>query len=179
MHPQGNRKTSSGRWLRRHDLLNFINTLYEGDLHAKRLLSLANAALGLLTSASLAIHAVGRGLAQAMGTLTKHGVKQVDRLLSNRGINVWTFFAYWTPYLIGARTEVVVALDWDEFCGRRAGDDRAVMLTGDGRATPVLWKTVASSTLKDNQRRYEYEVLCRFREVLPDGSEIPSFFHIK
>ena len=26
-------------------------------------------------------HAVGRGLAQAMGT-TKHGVKQVDRLLS-------------------------------------------------------------------------------------------------
>ena len=106
MHPQGNRQTSSGRWLRRHDLLNFINIiLYEGDLHAKRVLSLAKATLGVLTSASLAIHAVGRGLAQAMGTLTKHGVKQVDRLLSNRGVDVWTFFAYWTPYLIGARTE--------------------------------------------------------------------------
>ena len=74
--------------LQRHDLLNFIATLYEGDLHAKRVLSLANATMGVLTSASLAIHAVGRGLAQALGTLTKHGVKQVDRLLSNRGVDV-------------------------------------------------------------------------------------------
>ena len=114
-HDAGGCERVTGKSGMRPDLLNFINTLYEGDLHAKRLLSLANAALGLLTSASLAIHAVGRGLAQAMGTLTKHGVKQVDRLLSNRGINVWTFFAYWTPYLIGARTEVVVALDWTSF----------------------------------------------------------------
>ena len=59
MHPQGEPQTSSGRFLRRQDLLNFINTLYEGDLHAKRVLSLANATLGVLTSASLAIHAVG------------------------------------------------------------------------------------------------------------------------
>ena len=134
-----NRKTSSGRLLRRQDLLNFINTLYEGDLHAKRVLSLANATLGVLTSASLAIHAVGRGLAQAMGTLTKHGVKQVDRLLSNRGIDVWAFFAHWTPYLIGARTEVVVALDWTSFAARRAGDDRAVDVDrARARNTPVV-----------------------------------------
>ena len=55
MHPQGKPQTSSGRLLRRQDLLNFINTLYAGDLHAKRVLSLANATLGVLTSASLAI----------------------------------------------------------------------------------------------------------------------------
>ena len=136
------------------------------------MLSLANATLGVLTSASLAIHAVGRGLAQAMGTLTKHGVKQVDRLLSNRGINVWTFFAHWTPYLIGARTEVVVALDWTSFAADKQETIVLSMLTGHGRATPLLWKTVASSTLKDNQRRYEYEVLCRLREVLPDGVKV-------
>ena len=172
MHPQGNRQTSSELWLRRHDLLNFIDTLYKGDLHAKRVLSLANATLGVLTSASLAIHAVGRGLAQAMGTLTKHGVKQVDRLLSNRGIDVWTFFDYWTPYLIGARSEVVVALDWTSFAADEQETIVLSMLTGHGRATPLLWKTVASSTLKDNQRRYEYEVLCRLREVLPDGVKV-------
>ena len=147
-------------------------TLYEGDLHAKRVLSLANATLGVLTSASLAIHAAGRGLAQAMGTLTKHGVKQVDRLLSNRGLNVWAFFAYWTPFIVGARTEVVVALDWTSFAAD--GQDTIVlsMLTGHGRATPLLWKTVASSTLKGNQRRYEYELLCRLREVLPAGVKV-------
>ena len=156
----------------RHDLLNFIATLYEGDLHAKRVLSLANATLGVLTSASLAIHAVGRGLAQALGTLTKHGVKQVDRLLSNRGVDAWSFFAYWTPFIVGARTEVVVALDWTSFAAD--GQDTIVlsMVTGHGRATPLLWKTVASSTLKGNQRRYEYEVLCRLREVLPAGVKV-------
>ena len=161
-----------GQSLQRHDLLNFIATLYEGDLHAKRVLSLANATLGVLTSASLAIHAVGRGLAQALGTLTKHGVKQVDRLLSNRGVDVWTFFAYWTPFIVGARTEVVVALDWTSFAAD--GQDTIVlsMVTGHGRATPLLWKTVASSTLKGNQRRYEYEVLCRLREVLPVGVKV-------
>ena len=77
------RPVSSGQWLRRHDLLNFITTLYEGDLHAKRVLSLANVTVGVLTNASLAIHAVGRGLAQAMGTLTKHGVKQVTAVPQN------------------------------------------------------------------------------------------------
>ena len=166
------RPASSGQWLGRHDLLNFITTLYEGDLHAKRVLSLANATVGVLTSASLAIHAVGRGLAQAMGTLTKHGVKQVDRLLSNRGVDVWAFFAYWTPFIVGARTEVVVALDWTSFAAD--GQDTIVlsMVTGHGRATPLLWKTVASSTLKGNQRRYEYEVLCRLREVLPAGVKV-------
>ena len=172
MHIHQDRPASSGQWLRRHDLLNFITTLYEGDLHAKRVLSLANATVGVLTSASLAIHAVGRGLAQAMGTLTKHGVKQVDRLLSNRGVDVWAFFAYWTPFIVGARTEVVVALDWTSFAAD--GQDTIVlsMATGHGRATPLLWKTVASSTLKGNQRRYEYEVLCRLREVLPAGVKV-------
>ena len=54
--------------LRRDDISEFISKMYEGDLHAKRVLSLSNATLGVLTSASLAIHAVGQGLAQAMGT---------------------------------------------------------------------------------------------------------------
>ena len=137
--------------------------MYQGDLHAKRVLSLANATLGVLTSASLAIHAVGRGLAQAMGTLTKHGVKQVDRLLSNRGVNVWTFFGYWTPYIVGVRSEVVVALDWTSFAADEQETIVLSMLTAHGRATPLLWKTVASSTLKGNQRRHEYEAPCRLR----------------
>ena len=99
-------------------------------------------------------------------------MKQVDRLLSNRGLNVWAFFAHWTPFIVGARTEVVVALDWTSFAAD--GQDTIVlsMVTGHGRATPLLWKTVASSTLKGNQRRYEYELLCRLREVLPAGVKV-------
>ena len=133
--------------------------MYDDDLHAKRVLSLANATLGALVSASLAIHAVGRGLAQAMGTLTKHGVKQVDRLLSNRGVDEWTSFEYWTPYVVGVRTEVVVAVDWTSFAADEQDTSVLAMVTGHGRATPLLWKTVASSTLRGNQRRYEYELI--------------------
>jgi Tfp pilus assembly pilus retraction ATPase PilT len=35
-----------------------------------------------MTSASLAVHAIGQGLALAGGLHTKHAVKQVERLLS-------------------------------------------------------------------------------------------------
>ena len=84
--------------LRRNEINEFITRLYDGDLHAKRVLSLANGTLGVLSSASLAVHAVGQGLAQAQGTLSKHAVKQVDRLLSNDGVVMEEFFAHWAPY---------------------------------------------------------------------------------
>ena len=74
--------------LRLTDIHQLVDALFGGDLHAKRVASLANATLGVITSASLAVHAIGQGLAQARGTLTKHGVKQVDRLLSNGGVGV-------------------------------------------------------------------------------------------
>ena len=90
--------------LPRTKIADFIDNLYDGDLHAKRVLSLANATLGVLVSASLAVHAIGQGLAQALGKLSKHGVKQVDRLLSNQGVDVWAFFGYWIPYLGGGNS---------------------------------------------------------------------------
>ena len=158
--------------LRRDDISEFISKMYEGDLHAKRVLSLSNATLGVLTSASLAIHAVGQGLAQATGRLSKHGVKQVDRLLSNEGINVERFFGYWVAYMVGARPEIVVALDWTSFA--RDGHETLVlsMLTGHGRATPLMWRTVQASTLKGNQRRYEDELLRALRHAMPAGVKV-------
>ena len=155
--------------LRQNDITEFISTLYDGDLHAKRVLSLANGTLGVLTSASLAVHAVGQGLAHAQGTLSKHGVKQVDRLLSNQGIELESYFARWVPYVIGARKEVVVALDWTSFA--RDGHETIVlsMLTRHGRATPLLWHTVEAKTLKGHQTDYEDALLHRLYAVLPEG----------
>ena len=66
----------------------FLDTLFGDDLHAKRVKSLAGATLGAIQSASLAVGLIGQGLALARGRLTKHAVKQVDRLLSNQGIDV-------------------------------------------------------------------------------------------
>ena len=66
----------------------FLNALFSGDVHAKRIYSLANATLGVISTASLAVNTIGQGLALARGRLPKHTIKQVDRLLSNAGINV-------------------------------------------------------------------------------------------
>jgi hypothetical protein len=155
--------------LRQNDIIGFISNLYDGDLHAKRVLSLANGTLGVLTSASLAVHAVGQGLAHAQGTLSKHGVKQVDRLLSNRGIEVEAWFGHWVPYVIGARKEVLVALDWTSFAGDGHETIVVSMLTRHGRATPLLWRTVEAKTLKGHQADYEDALLHRLYEVMPAG----------
>ena len=158
--------------LRQKEIHEFVSSLYDGDLHAKRVLSLANAASGVLASASLAVHAIGQGLAHVQGTLSKHGVKQVDRLLSNRGIDVWEFFGYWVPYVIGSRPKVVVALDWTSFAKDEQDTIVLSMLTRHGRATPLVWKTVESSTLKGKQTGYEDELLHRLYEAVPEGVEV-------
>ena len=150
----------------------FLESLFEEDVHAMRVLSMANATLGVLSSASLAVHAIGQGLAHARGLITKHAVKQVDRLLSNTGIDVWGYFAYWVPYVIGPRQEIWVALDWTEFDHDNHSTLALNLITRHGRATPLVWKSVRKSSLKGNRNRYEDELLLRFKEVLPQGVKV-------
>src|ERR1700727_150786 len=107
------------RWLggRLKDIRGFIDALYEHGLHAKRVDALAGATLGVMAGASLAVAVIGQALAQARGLVTKHAIKQVDRLLSNQNIDVWDSFARWVPHRIGARQAIVVAVEWAEFVG--------------------------------------------------------------
>src|ERR1700712_1906202 len=87
----------------------FLKALFAEDLHAKRVLSLAGATIGVIESASLAVAMIGQGLALARGRLTKHAVKQVDRLLSNQGVDVDALLVPWVPYVVGRRSSVTVA----------------------------------------------------------------------
>jgi len=82
----------------------YLTTVFADDLHAKRVDSLANGTLGVMAGASLAVSIIGQALAQARGLLTKHAIKQVDRLLSNQGIVVWDMFSpWWRRWSGGAR----------------------------------------------------------------------------
>jgi len=150
----------------------FLDALFAEDLHAKRVYSLANATLGVMTSASLGIHAVGQGLAQARGKLTKHAVKQVDRLLSNAGVEVWSLFAHWVPYVVGPRRRIAVAMDWTDFDPDGQATIMLSLLTRHGRATPLLWLTVDKGALKEHRNAYEDRVLRRLSEVLPEGVRV-------
>src|SRR5260221_2034219 len=66
-------------------------------LHAKRVQAVTNAVVGVVNAVSLSIHAIGAGLVQTSGLNAKHAIKQVDRLLSNPGLNVWALFTHWFP----------------------------------------------------------------------------------
>jgi len=150
----------------------FLNELFEYDEHAKRVQSLANATLGAITSASLAVHAIGQGLAHARGLMPKHAVKQVDRLLSNQGIEVDRYFEYWVPYVVGERQAIRVALDWTVFDGDGQATIALSLLAGQGRAMPLLWKTVRQDELKSGQTGFEDALLCRLYEVIADGVKV-------
>jgi hypothetical protein len=67
----------------------FLSRVFGGDLHAKRILSLANGTLGVMTGAALAVSLIGQALATARGLIAKSAIKQVDRLLSNAGVAPW------------------------------------------------------------------------------------------
>src|ERR1700682_325362 len=90
----------------------FIDALFAEDMHAKRVDSLANATLGVMTSASLAVSTIGHGLALARGRLSKHAIKQVDRLLSNPGIEVDEPSKRWGARWVGAGPNIFVSMGW-------------------------------------------------------------------
>jgi hypothetical protein len=137
------------------------------DLHAKRVASLSDATLGVLRGSSLAVCAIGQGLAAARALNPKHATKQVDRLLSNPKINVDDILARWVPFVVGARTSIVVALDWTDFDADHQATVMLSLITDHGRATPLVWLTVDKHTLKDNRSLYEHRVLVRLAELLP------------
>jgi hypothetical protein len=155
-----------------HDVRSFIGELYGPDLHVKRVDSLAGATLGVMTAASLAVAMIGHALAQARGLVTKHAVKQVDRLLSNDGIDVWDSFARWVPHQIAGRQEILVAMDWTEF----DHDDQSTLVlslvTGHGRAAPLLWLSVWKDEITKKRNDYEDACLRRLSELVPPGCRV-------
>ena len=150
----------------------FLDTLFGDDLHTKRVKSLAGATLGCIQSTSLAVGMIGQGLALANGLLTKHAVKQVDRLLSNPGIEVNKLLAKWVPHLVGKRDSINVAMDWTEFDADNQATIMLSLLTSHGRATPLVWLSVDKTTLKNRRNGYEDQVLRRLAEVVPAGVRV-------
>jgi len=157
---------------RLEDIRAFIGGLYKHDLHAKRVSALADAALGVMTSASLAVATIGQALAQARGLITKHAIKQVDRLLSNRGIDVWDSFAVWVPRMVGARRRIVVAMDWTDFDRDGQATLALNLVTTHGRATPLLWLTVWKEELEEQRNNFEDACLTRLKQLVPSDCAV-------
>jgi Transposase DDE domain len=150
----------------------FLGGVFGQDLHAKRVQSLAGATLGVMRSCSLAVSLIGQGLALARGLKTKHAVKQVDRLLSNPGIDVDALLPPWVRHVVGQRPAITVAMDWTEFAADGQATLMLSLLCRHGRATPLFWLSVETATLKDRRNGYEYQALVRLAEALPVGIKV-------
>jgi hypothetical protein len=150
----------------------FVSSIFDHDLHEKRVASLADATVGALQGARLAVGALGRALAVAKELDGKHAIKQVDRLFSNTGVDVWKLYGNWVPFVIGERPEVVVALDWTDFDQDNQSTIALHLVTKHGRATPLMWKSVVKSELKDWRNEHEDALLERFREVVPASTKV-------
>lgn len=149
-----------------------LDPIFGDDLHAKRVDSLANGAAGVLRAARLSIHAIGAAYAETAEIKPKHGIKQVDRFLSNDGIDVEALTAPWVQFVLGARTEAVVALDWTDFDGDDQMTLAAYLITSHGRATPLAWKTAKKSTIKGKQKKHELALIRRLASAMPDGVHV-------
>jgi hypothetical protein len=150
----------------------FLESLFIGQIHLKRIRSMTDATLGVLHSGLLGVHSIGHGLAIARGLCDKHAVKQVDRMLSNAGIDVWLMFAQWVPYVLTGMTNAYINLDWTDF-----DDDNQTMLvaslqTSHGRSVPVAWLTVLKTSLKNMTNEYEFKLLRRLKEVVPKNIHV-------
>ena len=154
------------------DVRAFLGEVFGTDLHVKRVDSLAGATLGVMASASLAVAMIGQALALSKGLVTKHAIKQVDRMLSNHGIDVWDSFARWVPQQLAGRPAALVAMDWTDF----DHDDQATLalhlVTGHGRAAPLLWLSVWKDELKDHRNDFEDACLRRLAELVPAGCKV-------
>ena len=147
----------------------FLKRVFIDDLHAKRVLSLADGALGVMTGAALAVSLIGQALAQARGLFAKSAIKQVDRLLSNAGVVPWDLFASWVRELVGERREIVVAMDWTDFDADNQSTLALHLVPRHGRAMPLLWLTVDKDELKNQRNDFEDLSLSRLKALLPDG----------
>lgn len=145
-----------------------LKEIFGDDMHALRVLSLANGVTGVMTAASLCIAAIGKGLAEALDLNPKHAIKQVDRLASNSGLEMSTIMAQWVRYSIGALKQVVVAMDWTDFAKSKHSTLAIHMVTKHGRASPLMWWTVPTGQGEGWRDQTEKDALRAFAAAVPD-----------
>src|SRR5208337_1982174 len=72
----------------------------------------------------------------------------------------------------GQPSDIKVAMDWTDFEADGQATIMLSLLTRHGRATPLVWLTVDTATLKNRRNGYEYRVLVRLHEVLPANVKV-------
>ena len=157
--------------LHSHELLSgYIDAATGGILHKKQVSSIADATLGIMASASLAVAVIGHALAEAKGLKDRHAIKQVGRLLGNKDIDVWELFEFWILDVVGKAKSIVVAIDWTDFDADGQSTIAVHLVGSSGQTTPLIWLSMWKDELKNQRNDLEDIVLGRLAEIL--GSRV-------
>lgn len=163
---------TSQRTLSPKVIVQAVTGIFAGSpLHAKQILSVAYATVGAVFTHRAGVAHLGTAMATARGTEVKHGIKQVDRLLSNRKIDDEAAMAAHVRFVLGARRRVVASLDWTEYAAYGQHRIALSLVTRHGRGTPLVWKTVTDAELTNRRNEHEDTLLALFARVLPDPAE--------
>jgi hypothetical protein len=145
-----------------------VAEMFGAQVHRATVGSLANGVAGALNATMASVAAIGRAYAELAGVREKSGIKQVDRLLSNDGVELSQMMALWVRHVVGQTPSIVVAMDWTDF----DDDDHTTLcvslMTTHGRGTPLAWKTVKKSKLARRRTRYELQMVRDLRTWLPE-----------
>jgi Transposase DDE domain len=166
------RHRKAGRKVGREELDGLMGEVFGGEMHAQRVASLSDGVDGVLHAASLGVRAIGHGLAVANGLVPRHAIKQVDRLLSNPKLIREEVARCWVRFVVAKRKALFVNFDWTEF---QDSNQSMIVLgtqTEHGRSTPLVWKTVTHSELKDQRNAHEDALLGLLADVLPEGVRV-------
>lgn len=163
------RQRQRARGLDERTLHKVSKSVFGGLLHHKQVLSIALVTLGIIYTARLTIHAVGTAMAQARGrVMPKHGIKQVDRYMSNGKLKPVELRRGLVRAVVGQRKQLAVTMDWTDY----DKDDQTMLVLSTtlrrrGRAIPLLWMTERKSALKGQQKDCERMALQELRAALP------------
>lgn len=150
-----------------------VTKIFGTLLHHKQVLSVGLVTLGVIYSARMTIHAIGTAMARARHhVFPKHGIKQVDRYMSNSKIKPVVLRQGLVRAVVGSRKAVEMTMDWTDF----DKDDQTTLAISlvlrHGRAIPLVWTNVRKSTLKGRRAMYERTAVQMLRDALPKGVRV-------
>jgi hypothetical protein len=76
------------------------------------------------------------------------------------------------PEVVGDQRSLVVAMDWTDFDADGQATLALNLVTGHGRATPLLWLTMLKDELTGRRNDIEDACLARLSEVLPAAARV-------
>jgi len=148
-----------------------LGSMFE-DIHAARLDSMARYSTAIMRGVRASVSAVGAAYAEMEETKPKHGIKQFDRFLSNKGIDIAALTPDWVAFVLAKRPDVIVALDWTDYDDDGHTTLCAYVVTTHGRATPLVWQTLKKSELKDQRTAHEHALVERLHAAVPPAVNI-------